>query len=135
MHKSSLFYGASNNISPAQVVQLTIYPRSFQKRVSLRGSLFNIKNFFSARLGIIKRVNQFCIFFSMSSLKSRPFHIEKDKHAYILCCYLGGIFSQRARALRLREMKAFSRETRIILSLLAARRNFHTHLNAFSLRG
>jgi hypothetical protein len=49
----------------------------------------------------------------MSSLKSRPFHIEKDKHAYILCCYLGGIFSQRARAAIARNEGIFSR---IILS-------------------
>jgi hypothetical protein len=116
VHKSSLFYGASNNISPGASGAADNLSALFSKSQSLSGAHFNIKNFFSARLGIIKRVNQFCIFFSMSSLKSRPFHIEKDKHAYILCCYLGGIFSQRARALRLREMKAFSR-ARIILSL------------------
>jgi hypothetical protein len=99
VHKSSLFYGASNNISPrgASGAADNLSALFSKASLSLSGAHFNIKNFFSARLGIIKRVNQFCIFFSMSSLKSRLFHIEKDKHAYILCCYLGGIFSQRAR--------------------------------------
>lgn len=99
MHKSSLFYGASNNISPHGASGAADNLSALFSKASLSaGAHFNIKNFFSARLGIIKRVNQFCIFFSMSSLKSRLFHIEKDKHAYILCCYLGGIFSQqRAR--------------------------------------